>query len=115
MLMIYVIHIAMSTFIWHSTAIPAPQANPSAVDSTALANALVSLAGVVTDPNGPFASNGPLGANGSLGPDCLADNAAALAPDGPLGVNGPFGPEGPFGPNGQVSSFSHSVSPPPFL
>lgn len=118
---IYIRLVLLSALIWHSTAIPAPQANPSAIDPTALAGALVSLAGVVTDPNGPFASNGALGINGALGPGCLADNAAALQPDGPFGVNGtfgpngqfgpdgPFGPSGPFGPNGQVSLFGFSA------
>lgn len=115
--MLYIVFIAILAVTRHSNAIPTPQSDPSAIDPAALANALVSLAGVVSDPNGPFASNGALGANGALGPGCLADNAAALGPDGPFGVNGtfgpngqfgpdgPFGPSGPFGPNGQVSLF----------
>lgn len=109
--MLYIIFIAILAGTRHSNAIPTPQPDLSAIDPAALASALVSLAGVVSDPNGPFASNGALGANGALGPGCLADNAAALGPDGPFGVNGtfgpdgPFGPSGPFGPNGQVSPF----------
>lgn len=105
--------ITISTLSWHTACAPAPQASsPAATDPGALINALVSLFGVVSDPNGPFASNGALGVNGVLGPGCLANNTAALGLDGPFGVNGPFGPNGqfrpngprgPFGPNGQVS------------
>lgn len=98
MLSIYLGSIAISTLAWHTAG--APQANHAATDPGALMNALVSLSGVVSDPNGPFASNGALGANGALGPGCLADNTAALGPDGPFGVNGTFGPNGQFGPDG---------------
>lgn len=101
MLLIHLLSISISTLPWHAVCAPAPQASsPAATDPGALINALVSLSGVVSDPNGPFASNGALGANGALGPGCLANNTAALGPDGPFGVNGPFGPNGQFGPNG---------------
>lgn len=101
MLLIHLLSISISTLSWHAVCAPAPQASsPAPTDPGALINALVSLSGVVSDPNGPFASNGALGANGALGPGCLANNTAALGPDGPFGVNGPFGPNGQFGPNG---------------
>lgn len=120
MLSIYILFIAISTLAWHTDSAPTPQASHSATDPGALINALVTLSGVVSDPNGPFDSNGVLGTNGALGSGCLANNTAALGPDGPFGVNGPFGPNGqfgpngpfgpsgPFGPNGQVSKSSPS-------